>query len=657
MCGIAGIVDPERSALDVRLTLQRMADVMLHRGPDGEGYFADDGAGIAMRRLSIIDVAGGQQPIATEDGRALVVFNGEIYNYLELRAELIACGHTFNTRSDTEVIAHLYEEVGTGCLDRLRGMFGLAIWDRDRRRLFLARDRLGKKPLYYAVRGDRLLFGSEIKTVLAADPSLAEPDPDAVAPYLRYGFVPEPATMYQHIKKLPAGHWLTFEDGRLTLSAYWTLSFDDDGERRDIRRCAEELDGLLRESVRLRLMSEVPLGIFLSGGLDSSTVVAYAHQAGARPLKTFTIGFDREEWDESADAQVVADHFGTEHHVLTLRERDLARDLPDTVRTLVRHFDEPFGDPSALPTYHVSKLAREHVTVILGGDGGDELFAGYSSYRGIRFAELYGRVPTWLGTGVLPHAVRAGAGLLPPGRRYGALRAAKVLRDSRLPFEEMYFSKAARTSVDLLGRLLRPEVAGSERFAEPGCSQDIRDVIASDLPALSKASYVDMRFGLLDGMLVKVDRMSMANSLEVRSPFLDHVLVEYVAKLPPSFKLRGWETKAILRDVVRPYLPPPIMRKKKQGFAVPLREWFRSELREMVGDYLGGSIGTLPADIFNRAEVDATLRRHYHGEADHSDVLWLLINYAAWHDDYVRRRPDAAIRPRTGTTVLSRGGA
>ena len=658
MCGIAGIIDPERSALDVRMTLQRMADAMTHRGPDGEGFFAADGAGIAMRRLSIIDVAGGQQPIATEDGQAQVVFNGEIYNYLELRAELIGRGHTFSTQSDTEVIAHLYEEAGTGCLDRLRGMFGIAIWDRAARRLFLARDRLGKKPLYYAVRGDRLLFGSEIKTILAADPSLAEPDPDAVAPFLRYGFVPEPRTMYRHIRKLPAGHWLTFQDGRLALSAYWTLRFDQqDGGQRDLRECAEELDRLLAESVRLRLMSEVPLGIFLSGGLDSSAVVAYAHQAGARPLKTFTIGFDREEWDESPDAQVVADHFGTEHHVLTLRERDLARDLPDTVMTLVRHFDEPFGDPSALPTYHVSKLAREHVTVILGGDGGDELFAGYSSYRGIRFAELFQRVPAWLGAGLLPGTLQAGARLLPPGRRYGALRAAKVFRDSLMPFESMYFSKSARTSGDLLGRLLRPDVAGPDFVAAPGCSQDVRDVIASDLPALSKASYADLRFGLLDGMLVKVDRMSMANSLEVRSPFLDHVLVEYVAKLPPSFKLRGWQTKAILRDVMRPHLPPPILRKKKQGFSVPLREWLRSELAGMVGDYLGGSQGTLPADVFDRAEVDATLRQHYRGEADHSDVLWLLVNYAAWHDLYVRRRPDVEIRPRTSATVLARGGA
>ena len=398
MCGIAGLVDPAVPAAPLKRIVSRMTDTLFHRGPDEEGLFVADGVGLGMRRLSIIDVAGGRQPIANEDGSVQVVFNGEIYNYLELRKELSRRGHVFRTNSDTEVIAHLYEEKGVETFADLRGMFAVALWDRRARRLVLARDRMGKKPLFYAQRGNALLFGSEIKAILAADPTLAEPDVDSLGPYLQYGVVPEPRTMFRHIRKLPAGHWLVHEGGETTVAPYWRLEFvDDEAAAPSRKQVIEELDRLLEEAVRIRLMSEVPLGIFLSGGLDSTTIVAYAHKAGLRPIKTFTIGFDRRQWDESADAEVVARHFGTDHHVLTLREQDLADRLPDTVLTLVRHFDEPFGDSSALPTYYVSKLAREHVTVILSGDGGDELFAGYTAYKGLRFAHHYQRVPQLAG--------------------------------------------------------------------------------------------------------------------------------------------------------------------------------------------------------------------------------------------------------------------
>ena len=612
---------------------------MIHRGPDDKGFFVADGIGLGMRRLSIIDVAGGRQPVASEDGRVQLVFNGEIYNYLELQTDLSKRGHIFRTRSDTEVIAHAYEEKGVGCLTDLRGMFGVALWDQQTRQLLLARDRLGKKPLFYAQHAARLLFGSEIKAILAADPSLAEPDPEALIPYFRYGFVPEPSTMFRHIRKLPAAHWLLYEGGKIKIAPYWRLNFGEaDESGRNISQVVEELDALLDEAVRIRLMSEVPLGVFLSGGLDSSTIVAYAHKAGLRPLKTFTIGFDRQEWDESADAQVVANHFQTEHHVLTLHEQDLARNLPETVLTLVRHFDEPFGDSSSLPTYYVSKLARQHVTVILSGDGGDELFAGYTSYQGIRFAEQYRRLPGWLGKQLLPTFVQGIAKYLPAGRRYGAQRVAKVLQDSLLPFEVMYFSKGELCSDDLLRQLFRSDLMA--RYTQPGLlayPSDIASIMRSDLPVLSKASYADIRFRLLEDMLVKVDRMSMAHSLEVRSPLLDHRLVEFVVNLPPSLKLRGWQTKAILRDTVRRYLPPPTLRKRKQGFSVPLREWLRTSLNEMVGDYLEAADGRLPRDMFHHAAIRRVLRQHRSGEADHSSVIWLLLNYAAWFDLYIRR--------------------
>jgi asparagine synthase (glutamine-hydrolysing) len=654
MCGIAGIVDPSLPLNHIRPAVQRMTDALVHRGPDDEGFFVADAIGLGMRRLSIIDVAGGRQPISNEDGLVRVVFNGEIYNYLELRQDLSRRGHVFHTNSDTEVIAHVYEEKGVDGFADLRGMFSIALWDQRARRLVLARDRMGKKPLFYAKRGNQLLFGSEMKAILAADQTLAEPDVESLAPYLQYGFVPEPGTMFRHIRKLPAAHWLVYEHGNITIAPYWRLHLDEAGTApRRTEQVVEELDALLEEAVRIRLMSEVPLGIFLSGGLDSSAIVAYAHKAGLRPIKTFTIGFDRRQWDESGDAQVVARHFATDHHVLTLREQDLARCLPDTVLALVRHFDEPFGDSSALPTYYVSKLAREHVTVILSGDGGDELFAGYSLYKGIRFAEHYQRVPRWLGRQRLPGLVEGAARCLPRGRRYGALRVAKVLRDSELPFETRYFTKGSLCRLDLVRQLLTTDLANHlVRPGVPACADDICAVMRSGLPEVTKAGYADLRFGLLEDMLVKVDRMSMAHSLEVRSPLLDHRLVDFVMRLPPSMKLRGWETKAILRDTIRRYLPPATLCKRKQGFAVPLREWLRTGLHEMVGDFLESANGRLPTDIFNEAAVRRLLRQHRRGEADHSAVIWLLLNYGAWHDSFIATGPTGrASRPRRAQIV------
>ncbi|MGB0383307.1 MAG: asparagine synthase (glutamine-hydrolyzing) [Ardenticatenaceae bacterium] len=638
MCGIAGLVAPSLSRVEIGRTLQRMTDSIVHRGPDDEGFFVADGVGLGMRRLSIIDLAGGRQPIANEDRSVQVVFNGEIYNYPELRTKLEAKGHLFKTRSDTEVIVHGYEENGVGCFETLRGMFGIAIWDEKTGRLLLARDPLGKKPLYYAQRGDNFWFGSEMKAILAADPTLAEPDPEALIPYFRYGFVSEPGTMFKNIWKLPAAHWLIYQNGQIKVAPYWQLRFGDaEGSNRTLSQWIEELDALLEEAVRIRLMSEVPLGVFLSGGLDSSAIVAYMHKAKVQPLKTFTIGFDRPEWDESADAEVVAKHFQTDHHLLTLREQDLTENLPDTLLTLVRHFDEPFGDYSSIPTYHVSKLAREHVTVILGGDGGDELFAGYSTYQGIRFAEYYRQLPVWLGRTVLPNIAQYAAKLLPTGKNYTALRAAKVLHASSLPFDELYFSKKTMCPDDFLRKIFSEHFLSYLNQSDPYiCEPDIVATIRSDLPVLSKASYGDIRFRLLNDMLVKVDRMSMAHSLEVRSPFLDHRLLELVARIPPKFKLRGWQTKAILRDTLRRYLPPQTLRKRKQGFSVPLREWFRSDLlNEMVGDYLEAENHRLPHGMFNHSAIRALLVQHRNGERDHSSIIWLLLNYAAWYDLYI----------------------
>jgi asparagine synthase (glutamine-hydrolysing) len=655
MCGIAGIIDPALPSGEIRRTLERMADAIWHRGPDEGGFFVRDGVGLAIRRLSIIDVGGGHQPVGNEDRQVQVVLNGEIYNYLDLRAELLGRGHTFRTSSDTEVIAHLYEEKGADCLTKLRGMFGVAVWDQRNRRLFLGRDRLGKKPLFYARQGKRLVFGSEIKAILAASPELADPDPQAVVPYFRHGFVSEPKTMFRGIRKLPAAHWLSYREGEATISRYWQLRIPDDARAsRPVGEVKEELDHLLAESVRIRLMSEVPLGVFLSGGLDSSTVVAYAHKAGLRPLKTFTIGFDRPEWDESRDAQAVADHFQTDHHVLHLSEDDLKAHLPETVLSLVHHFDEPFGDSSSLPTYYVSKLARQHVTVILSGDGGDELFLGYTSHQGVKFAEYFQRLPPWLKRRTLPMLARAGAGCLPAGQKYGALRAVKVLEDSLLPFERMYVSKGALCSEDMLKQLFTKEFsAQTSRFRTPQYSDDVAEAIHSDMLPLDKASHIDLKHRLLEDMLVKVDRMSMAHSLEVRSPLLDHRLVEFALSLPTSLKLQRWRTKAILRDTVRRYLPAATLRKRKHGFSVPLREWFRGSLHEMVCDYLSAANGQLAPGVFNHVTVSRLIDEHYRGERDHSSVLWLLLNYAAWNSVYAHPRALLGRRQSVGDTRVA----
>jgi len=513
-------------------------------------------------------------------------------------------------------------------------MYAIAVWDRQRQQLFLGRDRMGKKPLFYAHHDGRFLFGSEIKAILAAAPELAEPNPDAVYPYFRYGFIAEPNTMFRHVYKLPAAHWLRYRDGKVTIAPYWRLEFGNCDHRRSLANWREELNELLSESVRIRLQSEVPLGIFLSGGLDSSTIAAYAQQSGLRPLKTFTVGFDRPEWDESADARLVAEHLQTEHHELRLSEQDLVASLPETLVTLVRHFDEPFGDSSALPTYHVSRLARQHVTVILSGDGGDELFAGYSLYRGVRFAERYRQLPSWLRSRLLPGVAGVLADWLPAGRRYEAQRIHKVLLDSQMPLMEMYLSKVALCTPHLLRRLLPCHAPTDPAEELRGFPADILAVMNSNLPALSKASYADLRFRLLDDMLVKVDRMSMANSLEVRSPLLDQRLVEFAARMPPDLKLRRWESKAILRDTVGRYLPARTVRKRKQGFSVPLREWLKGGLGELAEGLLSprGAATQVPWDPRVAAQI---LAEHRAGRADYHVAIWLLLNYAIWLDLYV----------------------
>lgn len=647
MCGIVGIVDPEMNAAEILQSSERMADQIVHRGPDDQGHVGVLGYGIGMRRLSIIDLSGGHQPIANETGEIHVVCNGEIYNYVELRENLLARGHVFRTGSDTEVIVHLYEEYGDDCLQHLRGMFGLAILDaRGKGRVVIARDRLGKKPLFYSQRDGRLLFGSEMKSLLAVSPELATPDYSTLGQYFQFGYIQQPRTVYRNIQRLPAAHYAVFENGQMKIAAYWNLNFEADYSLSE-EQWIEELDATLAESVRIRLRSDVPLGVFLSGGLDSSAIVAFASDAGLKPLKTFTVGFDRKEWDESGDAARIARHYETEHHLLRLEESSMRDSLDETLLKIASHFDEPYGDSSALPTYHVSRLARQHVTVVLSGDGGDELFAGYSFYRGMLFAQKYRRyVPQWLGRYCLPGSLELLARILPGSLGYKGLRASKVLRDSALPLQQALRDKVSIWKASQIRQLLVPEVAQQSDYLQEQFLPDAHwQILQSRGDLISRLTAIDVQSYMLDEILVKVDRMSMAHSLEVRSPLLDYRMAELAARMPTSMKIRGFRGKYALRRVLKDKLPPSSLRKGKQGFSVPLRDWFRNKLSGWVNDYLGPA-GFLPTELFSQATVQSILREHQVGRFDHSRKIWLLLAFAAWHRQY-----------QQGSGATFRGGA
>ncbi len=635
MCGIAGILAPDLTQGEIRALLSRMTNCMVHRGPDEEGFFSRAGVGLGVRRLSIIDIEHGQQPISNENGSMHVVSNGEIYNYRQLGSALRKQAHVFRTSSDTEAIVHLYEENRKECFQDLRGMFGTAIWDESRHRLVLARDRLGKKPLFYFHREYRLIFASEIKAILAAAPELAKIDEKTLMFYFKFGFVCEPSSIFKQIQKLPAGHLLTYQSSQAKLIQYWKLPWPTSGESEDSHQnWTERLDELLQDSVGLRLESDVPLGIFLSGGLDSSSVFHYAHRAGLHPLKTFTIGFDQPHWDESKDARRIADHFQTEHHLLNLPEADMLCDLPGAISTLARHFDEPFGDSSALPTYFISRLARHHVTAILGGD---ELFAGYDSYKGFYFAETHRLLPSFLGARLAPEAIQFSARFLPSSHHYSALRLAKVLRQSGLKLEDLYFEKMAAVEGETLKRVLSPDFFETLKSSIPEhYPSDVLSVLRMEAPLVNRIGYADIRFRLLNDMLVKVDRMSMASSLEVCSPFLDHKWVEFSTLLASDLKFRRWQGKHLLRSALESALPPENLAKPKKGFSVSLREWFRTGLRDWVEDYLNGGDDD---GVLDKKGIQVLLRDHSQGKKDDSAAIWILLMYVAWREQIMTQLP------------------
>jgi asparagine synthase (glutamine-hydrolysing) len=644
MCGFAGMLDlsgapmPERSVI-----LARMTRTLVHRGPDDEGYFVDQHVGLGHRRLSIIDLEAGHQPMGNEDGSVWVVCNAEIYNHADLRTLLAKKGHTFRTRSDTETIVHAYEEWGSDCLEHLRGMFAFVVWDRRRRQLFLARDRIGKKPLYYAQVGATLVVGSEIKALLAFPGLDRTLDLEALSDYLSLAYVPRDKTIFRHVRKLLPGHYLIADDSGMRIRSYWDIRFAPAPEAHD--SAVERLAALLQESVALRLGSDVPLGAFLSGGLDSSAVVGLMARAAASPVITASIGFSDPQLDELAYARTVARHFHTDHGELTLTP-----EAADIVKQLSWYYDEPFGDSSAVPTYYVAQLARRRVKVALSGEGGDENFAGYRRYAfDVRENFLRALLPA-----VLRKPVFSLLGALYPKADYlpRVFRGKAFLGNlARTPWEAYLHSVSGIAEVDK-ARLLNGDVQralGGYRTGE--LFHDLYTA-ADGADPLARIQYIDFKTYLPDDLLTKVDRASMANGLEVRCPLLDHRLVEYVAGLPSHLKLNGARSKLIFKEAVRGLVPEEIVQRKKMGFAMPVAAWMRGGVRALVHEHV---LTNVPHDLFDPMEVRRLWHQHDSGIRDRSTALWELLAFNLWYRRFMcgEAAPSECVASDAGSARLA----
>src|SRR5215471_615067 len=626
MCGITGFIDlwsvgQECEAGAREEMLNRMCRVITHRGPDDQGTLLKPGAALGMRRLAIIDLVSGQQPISGEDGSVTIVFNGEIYNFQEIKPKLEARGHVFKTHSDTEAIVHAYEQYGPDCLKELRGMFALAIWDEKDRTLFVARDRAGKKPLYYTVTpSGTFVFGSELKSLLEHPDIERELDPKALDAYFTLGYVPDPLSIFRNIHKLPPGHYLTFTKGRVDVQQYWDFEFRE-GPQRSKAEYLDELRELLDESVRLRLISDVPLGAFLSGGIDSSTVVGLMARHVGRPVKTFSIGFHEDSYNELKYARLTARRFGTDHH-----EFFVTPDICNVVDELAWHFDEPFADSSAIPTYMVSKLARDHVTVVLSGDGGDELFAGYTRYVTERKRRKYALLPRLFRQGLMDPLSRT----LPHGA-WGRNFLHNVALD---PIDRYFDNVSIFTGLNKRS-LYTPDFhqhLGENNHAGRSF-QDYSDRVGTTA-LLDALLYIDSKTYLPGDILTKVDRVSMAVSLEARVPLLDHKLIDFVTRIPASMKMTGLEQKHLFKRAVADLVPEEILTRPKQGFGVPIQQWINQQLRERIRDTLTDA-RFRDRGIVSRHYTDILLDEHERGRRDHSMALWSLLMLELWYQAFV----------------------
>jgi asparagine synthase (glutamine-hydrolysing) len=633
MCGIAGFADgryPSSWAADsdqhhqAISVLQDMCAAIRHRGPDDEGLLVDSGIALGMRRLSIVDLATGHQPIHNEARNVWVVFNGEIYNYRQLRSELESRGHAFYTGSDTETIVHAYEEWGDDAFSRLRGMFGIALWDGRDGSLVLARDRVGIKPLYYAQTGSRLYFGSEIKSLLAANDVETSVDPAALDHYLSFLYTPGHASIFSGIKKLQPGHVLRWRNGVVATRKYWELPTDEDSSLSEAG-AIEQLRAVLQDAVKSHLMSEVPLGAFLSGGVDSSVVVGLMAQVSSR-VQTFSIGFDDPAYDELEHARTVARHFGTDHHEFVVRPDALA-----ILDDLVAHFDEPFGDSSAIPMWYVSELARRHVTVVLSGDGGDELFGGYDHYFPHRRVAAFDR---WS-----PPGTRAVAAAVWPWLPHG-VRGKNFLRRVARDEQGRYLDDMGYFQPDEKHALVTGEMRRRIGNAEATAAARARFERFAHLPWHAQMMRFDFETYLPEDILTKVDRMSMAHSIESRVPLLDNDVVDFAARIPASLKIRNGRRKHILKEAAASLLPAQILDRRKQGFAVPLGGWFRGGIRELFSDVLLSSRAR-QRGYFDVRFIERLVDEHVSGRREHTLRLWALVIFELWHRQYLDERTSA----------------
>jgi len=629
LCGICGYLTWGEEVVQENI-IHQMCDVIRHRGPDDEGIYVEKNVGLGMRRLNIIDLVTGHQPIHNEDKTIWVVYNGEIYNFWELREDLEKIGHHFYTRTDTEVIVHLYEDLGTRCVEKFNGMFGFCLWDKNQHLLFLARDRIGVKPLHYTQVNSQFIFGSEIKSILVHPDVKREVDLLSLSKYLTFEYIPAPNTIFKGIKKLLPGYLMTVNlDGQVKIEQYWDVRFRHAEKIRSEEEYCEELLALLTASVKRRLISDVPLGVFLSGGIDSSTITALMSELAPGHVKTFSIGFEDQSFDESKYARQVARYFATSHYEDILSPNKMLELVPAIADVL----DEPLGDASIIPTYLLSQFTRKHVTVALGGDGGDELFAGYPTYQAHRLAHFYEKIPYSIRQKLIEKAI---------------MRLPVSTANISFDFQAKKFISGIPYSPEVrhyiwLGSFPPPEkkvllsteicdiLKGSDSF------EDIHTYLAKNdcLCLLDKLLYLDMKFYLQEDILAKVDRASMANSLEVRVPFLDYTFVEFVAKLPPQLKLKGLTTKYIFKKAVKDLLPKGIAGRKKKGFGIPIARWFKNELKGFVLDVFAEDKINREG-YFHYAYIKRLLDEHFEGKKDNRKQLWTLLVFELWYDKFMR---------------------
>ena len=630
MCGITGWADSVSDKPTLggdEALLRRMCAKMTHRGPDAEGIWLGNGAALGMRRLAIIDLKTGDQPFWNRDKSVFAIANGEIYNFRELRVELEKKGYTFNTDSDIEVLPHLYDEYGSDFVEKLNGMFAIALWDLQKKRLILARDRFGEKPLYYGVFNKKLIFASEPKVLLEHPNVKPGLDLSALNQFLSFDYVPAPRSIYDGIYKLPAAHLLTWTEGEFELTEYWRLGFNKLTPVHTVDDAAEHLRELLCDSVDMRLISDVPLGVLLSGGIDSSTVAALAQKNSAKRIKTFSIGFEEDSFDESEHARKVANHLGTEHFEQRLSV-DTAKDL---IADIGKWLDEPLSDGSLIPTFLLSRFVREHVTVALGGDGGDEIFAGYPMYPGHKAARIYNRIPGFVRSNLIEPAVER----LPSSTRnisfdYKAKRFVRSANYDQITRHHSWFgSFSAEEKKGLLSKRFHDAVETDDIY------ENARELLKNSnaVDPIEQMQLIDMKHYLAEDILTKVDRASMAVSLEVRAPFLDHRVAEYAASLPSGYKLRGRTTKFILKRAVNDLLPDSIIKRPKKGFGIPIAEWLKGPLNPLLHEMLEQE-RLKKQDLFNPKAVHTFIRDHQEGKSNNYKQLWTLLVFQLWYENF-----------------------